>query len=95
MLIFGWYCSVKTFPNTNRYPGAPAIEISQSVFDSITEFLSSTNTSEDGLAQALTPKYASKIFSELIKSNAFVYSFEMGSKNIELTQRLHPRPVKP
>ena len=35
------------------------------------------------------------MFSELIEINSFVFSFEMGSKNIELTQRLHPKPVKP
>ena len=95
MLIYGWYCSVKTFPKTNKYPGAPAIEISQSVFDKVTKFLSSAQTSGENSYNQNTLQYACKMFSELVTTNSFVFSFEMGSKNIELTQRLHPKPVKP
>ena len=94
MLVFGWFCAIKTFPNTQKLPGAPAIEVSKTIFDQITNFLT-LGLSQEGESQQLNPLYARKIFAEMIKTDSFVYSFEIGSKNIELTRSLHPRPVRP
>ena len=42
-MIYAWYCTVKTFPERINQKGAPAIEISRSVFDALNDFLLATN----------------------------------------------------
>ena len=42
-MVFAWYCTVKTFPERINQKGAPTIEISRDVFDSLNDFLLETN----------------------------------------------------
>ena len=97
LLLYAWYCTLKTFPERNAKKGAPTIEVSREVFDSLNDFILDTNPAAGSCktqTRIETPQ-ARAVFAELVRMGAFTYSFEVGAKVIELSQALQPKQIRP